>query len=93
MLVARRADMIKIAITEAAFEAIAKTLPLGSVGYENKTNDRGERLIWLERSVVDRLRNLRGPQYVDSRHSIVRDERPLRSGRRARGNIPGRPQL
>jgi hypothetical protein len=40
---------------------IARTLPLGSVGYENKTNANGERLIWLERAVVDRLRAMRGP--------------------------------
>jgi hypothetical protein len=53
--------MIRIAISQAAFEAIARTLPLGSVGYENKVNERGERLIWLERAVVDRLRFLRGP--------------------------------
>ena len=26
--------MVRIAITQAAFEAIARTLPLGSVGYE-----------------------------------------------------------
>ena len=26
------------------------------VGYENKTNERGERLIWLEPNVVNRLR-------------------------------------
>jgi hypothetical protein len=38
--------MVRIAITQAAFEAIAKTLPLGSVGYENKVNEKGERLIW-----------------------------------------------
>jgi hypothetical protein len=36
-------------------------MPLGSVGYENATNERGERLIWLEPSMVDRLRSLRGP--------------------------------
>jgi hypothetical protein len=30
------------------------------VGYENKTNKRGERLIWLEPRVVDRLRALSG---------------------------------
>jgi hypothetical protein len=46
---------------QAAFEAIAKTLPLGSVGYENNVNEKGERLIWLEPSVLDRLRSLRGP--------------------------------
>jgi hypothetical protein len=53
--------MVCIAITQAAFDAIVKTLPLGSVGYENKTNEKGERLIWLEPNVVDRLRHLRGP--------------------------------
>jgi hypothetical protein len=25
-----------------------RTLPLGSMGYENGVNERGERLIWLE---------------------------------------------
>jgi hypothetical protein len=40
--------MVRIAITQAAFNAIAKTLSLGSVGYENKTNEKGERLFWLE---------------------------------------------
>jgi hypothetical protein len=40
--------MIKIAISAEAFEAIARTLPLGSVGYEAEANERGERLIWLE---------------------------------------------
>jgi hypothetical protein len=53
--------MIRIAISQAAFEAIAATLPLGSVGYENKTDEHGHRLIWLDRAVVDRLRAMRGP--------------------------------
>jgi hypothetical protein len=53
--------MIRISITQAAFEAIADTLPLGSVGYENETNERGEPIIWLDRAVVDRLLRLRGP--------------------------------
>jgi hypothetical protein len=53
--------VIRIAISQAAFDAIAKTLPLGSVGYENKVNEKGERLIWLDPGVVDRLRSLRGP--------------------------------
>jgi len=44
-----------------AFEAIVATLPLGSVGYENAVNERGERLIWLEPKFVDRLGALRGP--------------------------------
>ena len=53
--------MIRIAISQAAFDAIASTMPLGSVGYENDANERGERLIWLALNVVDRLRALRGP--------------------------------
>jgi hypothetical protein len=53
--------MIRIAISQAAFEAIAATLPLGSVAYEAETDANGERLIWLPRAVVDRLRSLRGP--------------------------------
>jgi len=53
--------MIRIAITQAAFEAIAATLPLGSVGYENQTDKRGERYVWLAPNVVDRLKAMRGP--------------------------------
>ena len=46
--------MVRIAISQAAFDAIAKTLALGSVGYENKTDEQGNRLIWLPPEVVDR---------------------------------------
>ena len=53
--------MIRIAITEAAFEAIAQTLALGSVSFENASNEQGERYVGLEPRVVDRLRYLRGP--------------------------------
>ena len=53
--------MIRIAISQAAFDAIAATLALGSVGYENATDEQGRRLIWLPREVVDRLRALREP--------------------------------
>ena len=53
--------MIKIATTAEAFEAIARTLPLGSVRYENAVNQRGERLIWLEDAMADRLGAMRGP--------------------------------
>jgi hypothetical protein len=44
--------MIRIAISVEAFDAICATLPLGSVGYENKVNERGERLIWTGRSLT-----------------------------------------
>jgi hypothetical protein len=53
--------MIKIAISQVAFDAIAATLALGSVGYESATNERGERLIWLDHAVADRLRAMQGP--------------------------------
>jgi hypothetical protein len=53
--------VIRIAISQAAFDALASTLPLGSVGYENQTNERGERLIWLDHAMVNRLRAMRGP--------------------------------
>jgi hypothetical protein len=33
--------MIRIAISQAAFEAIARTLPLGSVSFENKISGCG----------------------------------------------------
>jgi hypothetical protein len=53
--------MVRIAITQAAFEAIARSLPLGNVSFENKTDEQGQRLIWLDRAMVDRLRAMRGP--------------------------------
>jgi hypothetical protein len=49
--------MVRIAISQAAFDAIAKTLPLGSTGYENQVNEKGE----LPRDVLDRLNHRRGP--------------------------------
>jgi hypothetical protein len=38
---------------KAAFEAIARTLPFGSMSFENKTNEQGEKLIWLGESHSD----------------------------------------
>jgi len=59
--------LIRICITPAAFEAIAATLQLGSVGYEPKLNAKGEWLIWLEAAVLGRLRAVRrhGESYSD----------------------------
>ena len=37
------------------------TLPIGSVGNKNATDDRGERYVWLEPYLVDRLDQMRGP--------------------------------
>jgi len=47
--------MIRIAISVAAYQAIARTLPLGSVAVEPCFNERGERLIWLDAAIADRL--------------------------------------
>jgi hypothetical protein len=52
---------VRIAISVEAFEAIARTLPLGSVGYEAEANERGERLIWLDAAMAGRLGAMRGP--------------------------------
>ena len=69
--------MVRIAISQAAFDAIASTLALGSVGYENETDEHGQRLIWLDRAIVDRLRSLRGPgeSYSDVILRIAESER------------------
>ena len=61
--------MVRIAISQAAFDAIAATLPLGSTGYENAVNERGERYVWLDRAVVDRLRAMRGAGELQRCHS------------------------
>jgi hypothetical protein len=53
--------MVRISISTEAFEAIAATLALGSVGFEREASEKGERLIWVEASVVDKLTALRGP--------------------------------
>ena len=40
--------MIRVAVTAPAFDAVAATLPLGSVGHEAQLDAQGQRLIWLE---------------------------------------------
>jgi hypothetical protein len=39
----RRPDMIRIAISQAAFDAISATMPVGCVGYENAVEEKGRR--------------------------------------------------
>jgi hypothetical protein len=51
--------MIRISITEAAYEAIARTLALGTVACEPRPNENGERLIWLEQRRLDKLNSIR----------------------------------
>ena len=55
------AGMIRISITAAPFDAVAATLPLGLAGVEREADAKGERHIWLEPRVLDRLKALRGP--------------------------------
>ena len=52
--------MMRIAISRAAFDAIARTMPFGSVNFEAEVDANGEAYIWLPRAVVDGLRSLRG---------------------------------
>ena len=53
--------MIRIGISPAAFTAIAATLLLGTGGFEAEPGAQGERLIWLDAAVVERLAAMRGP--------------------------------
>ena len=50
--------MIRIAITAKAYEAVARTLALGTVACEPQPNENGERLIWLEELWLDKLNSI-----------------------------------
>jgi hypothetical protein len=65
--------MIRIAITQAAYDAICATLPLGSVGYEPELNAKGEMHIWIDQRQADKLAAMRGPgeSYSDAILRIV----------------------
>ena len=71
--------MIRITITIEAFEAIARTLPFGSVSYETEANERGERTVRLEEVWVNRLSAMRGPteSYSDVILRMGREGRPV----------------
>jgi hypothetical protein len=55
-----RLHQVRIAISVAAYEAIARTLSLGSFGFKRDPNTKGERTVWLEEVWVDRLGAMRG---------------------------------
>jgi hypothetical protein len=76
--------MIRIAISQAAFDAVAATLALGSVSFENKTDQHGNRLVWLDRAIVDRLRAMRGPsgRYSDVILRLAKETTPAKRGKR-----------
>jgi hypothetical protein len=44
---------------------IAAMMPLGLVGYEREANE-GERHLWLEAHILNKLKYLRGPGESDS---------------------------
>lgn len=74
-------SMIRISITTAAFDAISATLPLGSVGFEPEVDTKGERWIWLEDAMVDRLATMRAPARATATRSCgsSRSRRPERA--------------
>jgi len=43
-----RLRSFSLSITAAAYEAVAASLPFGSVGFEGEPNAKGERMIWLD---------------------------------------------
>jgi hypothetical protein len=49
------------------FRRHTATLPPGSTGYENAVNEKGQRLIWIERRMLDKLNSYRraGESYSD----------------------------
>jgi hypothetical protein len=55
------AGMVRIAISAAAFDASASTMPLGNVGLKPEREPDGSIRIWLDRRVVDRLNSMRRP--------------------------------
>jgi hypothetical protein len=71
--------VIKIAITQAAFEAISATLPFGTVDYENEVNEKGERYI-AQRGRPSQGHARPGESYSD----VI-----LRCGRRIGRPMPG----
>jgi hypothetical protein len=42
--------MVRISITAEAFEALASTIPFGSISFEPELNANGERPIWISKS-------------------------------------------
>ena len=62
MAVRRGERMVRIAISEAAFDAIASILPPGvKVGPLERASN-GQYCVWLHPAVVDRLARMRGPR-------------------------------
>jgi hypothetical protein len=52
--------MIRVALTDAAYDAIASMLPRGAARWPMQ-RDRGQSFVQVEAAVVDRMRTMRGP--------------------------------
>jgi hypothetical protein len=77
--------MVRIGITPAAFTAISKTLPLGSVSFECEPDANGEFQIWLDAAVADWLAGMLVGRQV-GRHTAL-------AAAKARGQVLGNPRL
>src|SRR5260370_18393131 len=62
--------MIRVALTDAAYDAIASTLPKGAARWPMQ-RDRGQCFIQVEAAVADRMRAMRRPGESYS-HVILR---------------------
>lgn len=70
--------MVRIAISVEAFAAIVATMPLGTVAFEQEIDTNGQRYVWVEVAVADRLGALRrrGEGHSDVILRIARREGP-----------------
>jgi hypothetical protein len=68
----RIGPMIRIAITPAAFDAIAAMVASGNVLHERERTAQGGYFVWLDKSVVKNLERLRRPRDEDLSAVIIR---------------------
>jgi hypothetical protein len=79
-------EMVRIAISSAAFEAIASTTPLGSIGFENERAPNGDYFVWLPREVLARLMRELRDSYSDAVLRVV-EGLEARGGERSRAYL------
>jgi hypothetical protein len=60
VLLARGTPERRLAIAIFSTPSWPPTMPLGSVGYESQTNEKGDRLTWLEPHIIAKLKALAG---------------------------------
>jgi hypothetical protein len=72
--------MVRIAISQAAFDAVAATLVLGTIAVEPERDEDGSVHIWLDPDVLARLKVLRWPRReLQRRHFQGREGREWQS--------------